>query len=73
MEDLGKRLVAAVVIGSVIGFFLAILWAMFWTVTVPSVFPGQVWAGHEALIVPVFALGFFAPLVALVMPLFSRR
>ena len=65
---------AAVIIGMVVsGAVAAFAWVAFWTVFVPELVNGQVWAGHEGLIVPVFFLGFFAPLVALVMSLFSGK
>lgn len=65
---------AAVIIGMVIsGVVAAFVWVAFWTVLVPEISNGWMWAGHEALTVPVFFLGFFGPLAAPVLGLFSGR
>lgn len=65
---------AIVIMGMVIsGVVAAIVWVAFWTVFVPEVSNGWVWAGHEALNLPVFFLGFFAPLAAPVLGLISGR
>ena len=65
---------AAVIMGMVIsGVVAAFAWVAFWAVLAPEISNGWVWAGHEALNVPVFFLGVFAPLAALVLRLFSGR
>ena len=56
----------AVIIGMVVsGVVAAFAWVAFWTVLVPEVSNGWMWAGHGALNVPVFFLGVFASLAAL--------
>lgn len=47
------------------GVVAAFAWVACWTVVVPELSNGQIWAGHEALIVPVFVLGVAAPFIAL--------
>ena len=65
---------AAIFMGMVVsGVVAAIVWVAFWAVLVPEISNGWVWAGHEALNVPVFFFGFFAPLAAPVLGLFSGR
>ena len=54
MDDLLAKLGAAVGGGFVIALLLTILWVVFWTVTVPGVFPGHQWDGHDAWTRPVF-------------------
>ena len=50
------------------GIAAAFVWVAFWTVTVPQIWEGQVWAGHAGLILPVFVLGCVAsPVVALLL------
>ncbi len=65
---------AAVLMGMVVsGVIAAFVWVAFWAVLVPEISNGWVWAGHGAFNLPVFFLGFFAPLAALVLGLFSGK
>ena len=43
--------------GVLIGALAAIAWVLFWSVFIPEVSPGLSWPGHDALVVPVFAVG----------------
>ena len=49
------------------GVAAAFAWVAFWTVIVPEVTTGRVWAGHEALIVPMFFLGLVGGPLALLL------
>lgn len=67
------NLAAVITVMVVAGVAAAFVWVAFWTVFVPEIFNGWVWAGHEDFLVPVFFLGFAAPLAALVLGRISAR
>lgn len=56
MGDLATKLGTVVVGGLVIAILLAVLWHVFWTVTVPGAFPSLIWEGHEAWRTPIVIL-----------------
>ena len=65
---------AAVFTGMVMsGVIASIIWIFFWALLIPEIFNGWVWAGHEEFLVPVFFLGFAAPLAAPVLGRISGR
>ncbi len=65
---IGQFLTAAFV-GSML---LAIGWVAFWNFIVPSVFFGWTWAGHDALIGPVFFAGLIGGPLALAATFLNR-
>ena len=60
MEQLGTWLGASALLGAL----LAVLWVVFWSITVPQVLPWAVWEGYNSFTPFVGVLGFAGGVVS---------
>ena len=53
-----QQILTALVSSLFFGVLVTVAWIVFWSFAVPQAIGGHVWAGHTALLTPVFVVAF---------------